>query len=108
MKVTGTGPGSTDLARDVNGAGSAAAVTSNKERRRATIAPEVDSGVSDKVAISGKAKEAAKAKAVAVAAPDVNEDKVAKLKAAVQNGTYRVDADKVADRLVDDHINTLF
>ena len=39
---------------------------------------------------------------------DVNEEKVARLKAAIQNGSYKVDAEKIADKMVDEHIGTIF
>ncbi len=58
--------------------------------------------------LSNKGRDVAKAKAAAMSAPDVNEQKVEKLKLAVSNGTYKVDADQVADRLVDEHINTMY
>ena len=60
------------------------------------------------MAISGKAKEASKIKEMAKEAPDVNESKVAKLKSAIQNGTYNVDAEAIADRLVDEHLDGMY
>jgi len=56
--------------------------------------------------ISGKAKEMAKAKAVASNAPDVREEKVAALKKRISEGSYSVDAQAVADRMVDEHMRT--
>jgi negative regulator of flagellin synthesis FlgM len=56
-----------------------------------------------KTEISGKAKEFAQAKAVASQAPDVREDKIAALKARIAAGTYQIDANKIADKMVDDH-----
>ena len=109
MKVTGTGPSSTDRTRDIGGSGAANSVGNSKDKRsRTSIAPEIDSGVSDKVAISGRAKDALKAKEIARSAPDVDDAKVARLKAAIQNGTYNVDAEKIADRLVDEHMMSSF
>jgi negative regulator of flagellin synthesis FlgM len=54
--------------------------------------------------ISEKGKEFAKAKAVANEAPDVREDKIAALKARIAEGKYKVDADAIADRMVDEHL----
>jgi negative regulator of flagellin synthesis FlgM len=54
--------------------------------------------------ISSKGKELAKAKAAASQAPDVREEKIAALKAKIAEGKYKVDADAVADKLVDEHI----
>jgi negative regulator of flagellin synthesis FlgM len=54
--------------------------------------------------ISSKARDLASAKAAATSAPDVREERIAELKRKIASGSYHVDADKVADRLVDDHI----
>ncbi len=106
MKVTGTGPG---LAENVRGSGGASTATEVREKRRGGRQPSAgDIGSGDKVSISSKAKDAAKATQIAKAAPDVDEEKVTRLKAAIQSGTYKVDADKIADRLVDDHMATAF
>ena len=106
MKVTGTGPNSTDKTRDVTGAGSAAVVGGTREKKRGGRTQGAETGSTDKVEISTKARESAKAKDIAKAAPDVNEEKIARLRSAIQNGSYKVDADKVADRLVDEHLAT--
>lgn len=63
----------------------------------------VDSGAA-KSEISGKARDMAQARAVAQAAPDVREDKIAALRERIAQGKYSVDAQKVADRLVDEHL----
>lgn len=55
--------------------------------------------------ISGKAKDAAKARSMAAAAPEVREEKIAELRRRIAEGKYKVDADAVADRMVDDHIS---
>jgi negative regulator of flagellin synthesis FlgM len=62
----------------------------------------------EKVEVSPRAKEAASARAAAKSAPDVREDKVARLKQSVQDGSYHVDAEKVAGHMVDDHLETMF
>jgi negative regulator of flagellin synthesis FlgM len=53
--------------------------------------------------ISGRAKEFAKARETAANTPDVREEKVAELKRRIQSGQYKVDADAVADRMIQDH-----
>lgn len=108
MKVNGTGPGSTDKARDVTGTSGAGAIGAPKNNRRGGKTDGVSSNVAERVAISSKAKDAAKAQEAARSAPDVDEAKVARLKAAIQGGSYKVDADKIADRLVDEHLATAF
>jgi negative regulator of flagellin synthesis FlgM len=99
MKVTGTGPGSIDKTRD---AGGASGVSTTKEKRRGGTESAGES--SERVAISGKAKDLARAKEVAKSAPDVDEARVARLKAAIEGGSYKVDAERVADKLVDEHL----
>ena len=54
--------------------------------------------------ISAKSREFAQAKAIADKTPDVREEKIAELKRRIAAGQYKVDADAVADRMVDDHI----
>lgn len=54
--------------------------------------------------ISSKAKDMAKAKQAAIDTPDVREAKIQELKNRIQSGQYKVSAEQVADRLVDDHL----
>jgi negative regulator of flagellin synthesis FlgM len=54
--------------------------------------------------ISTKARDLAKAKQVASQAPDVRESRIAELREKIQNKTYNVSAEAIADRLVDDHL----
>ena len=49
---------------------------------------------------SSEAKLANEALALAKAAPDARTDKVANIKAAIANGTYKVDSKAVADRMI--------
>ncbi len=56
--------------------------------------------------ISTRAKEFSKAKEAAASAPDVREQKIAELKKKISDGKYKVDAGAIADRLVDEHIQT--
>ena len=53
--------------------------------------------------ISDKAKDMAKAYSVASATPDVREDRIAELKKRIASGEYKVDSDKVADKMIGDH-----
>ena len=54
--------------------------------------------------ISLKSKEFSKAKASALRAPDVREERVHELKQRIAKGTYEVSPERVADRLVDEHL----
>lgn len=70
------------------------------------MAAKVSSEQSAKSEISPKAREFAAAKAIASQTPDVREEKIAALKRRISEGKYEVDAMKVADRLVDDHLSS--
>lgn len=59
-----------------------------------------------KAEISFKVKELAKAKDVAASAPDIREQKIAELKRKIEAGKYKVDAEAVADKMVDEHLRT--
>ncbi len=59
------------------------------------------------VSISSQAKSAARVKEAAGKIPDVDEAKVAKFKSAIESGAYKVNADAVADRMVDEHFKTM-
>ena len=59
-----------------------------------------------KLQISQKGKHAAKANAVATGAPDIREERVADLKNRIANGTYEVDRDALADRMVEEHLRS--
>jgi negative regulator of flagellin synthesis FlgM len=53
--------------------------------------------------ISGRAKEFAKAHSVAAATPDVREDRIAELKRRIASGEYKVDSEKVAEKMLGEH-----
>src|ERR1700737_2701696 len=78
-----------------------------KKGEKAAEAPSnapVSASGDAKTEISAKGKEFAKAKAVANDAPDVREEKIAALKARIADGKYKVDADAIADRMIDEHL----
>lgn len=57
-----------------------------------------------KVQLSTKAQDMKKIKELATAAPDVDEAKVARLQKLIDQGKYNVDAESVADKMVDEHM----
>lgn len=59
------------------------------------------SNTSSNVKWSANAKLADEALAIAKNSPDVRPDKVAALKAAIANGTYKVDSKALADRMIE-------
>ncbi len=61
----------------------------------------------DKVEISSFGKAYQVAKNAVKNAPDVREDRVAELKAQIQNGTYEVSSESFADKLLESYGRTL-
>jgi negative regulator of flagellin synthesis FlgM len=61
-------------------------------------------GESTRVELSPKAQEAKRIKELALAAPDVDEAKVAKFRKLIDEGKYNVDAKAIADKMVDEHL----
>ena len=53
--------------------------------------------------ISGKAKDFAKAHSIAAATPDVREDRIAELKKRIAAGEYKIDSEKVAEKMLSEH-----
>jgi negative regulator of flagellin synthesis FlgM len=66
--------------------------------------PEKSTAKADTVVISDAAKRIQEAKVQLDNIPDVREEKVAQLKEQVDNGTYQVDAEKTADKLIKEHL----
>lgn len=58
----------------------------------------------DKVDLSSLKEEVARLKAKAKEAPDIDEEKVARIKKALESGTYHVDATAVARSILKDHL----
>lgn len=54
----------------------------------------------DQLSLSSRAEEIKAARAALAETPEVRAERVAELKAQVQAGTYRVDPDKVAERIL--------
>ncbi len=58
----------------------------------------------DKVVLSPKAKEVQEATKLIKELPDIREEKVAKLKEQVDQGTYRIDGEKIAFKMLKESI----
>ncbi len=67
-------------------------------------ASSAEIGGSAKLNLSDRAQDIKKAKEVAMATPDVDEAKVAHFQKLIDEGKYKVDAESVADRMVDEHL----
>lgn len=69
---------------------------SGQENRDANVAPE------DRVEISSKAFDLNTLQAAVMQAPDVRPGKVADIKSQVDNGTYKISYEELAERLMGD------
>jgi len=94
---------SADAAKKAGKTDSAKTRSINPEEGQAAKSTSADGSTAE---ISFRAKEMAKAKEIAAAAPDTREGKIAELKNRIQSGEYSVSANKIADKLVDEHIKT--
>lgn len=78
---------------------------SDAARKTGDAAAAIGSSIgAAKAEISTKGKDFAKAREVAAKAPDVREDRVSDLKERIASGKYKVSADAIADRMVDEHL----
>jgi negative regulator of flagellin synthesis FlgM len=83
-------------------AGDASAAKKSSTTAEAGAAPA--SSQATKVELSPKAQDIKKIKELAMNAPDVDSNKDEKFKRMIADGTYKVDAKAVADRMVDEHM----
>ncbi len=79
--------------------------TVTNENRRRDDAAVTDSSAGartavDNVELTGTAKKLQQAEKLIADTGDVNKQKVAEVKLAIQNGSYRVDAEQVANKLL--------
>ena len=79
-------------------------VHDNNKNGPAAEQPDKSAPKTDTVVISDAAKRVQEARAQLDEIPDVREDKVAELRSQIQNGTYQVDAEKAADKLLREHL----
>jgi len=70
-------------------------------------AAEAAASSGDRVDISGRSKEMAKAHEALSATPEVRQNKVEDVKARLANGSYEVDADEVANKMILDFLNEM-
>ena len=72
----------------------------NKAGAPAEDKPEKTAIKSDTVVISDAAKRIQEARKQLDEIPDVREDKVSQLRSQIQNGTYEINADKIAGKMI--------
>jgi negative regulator of flagellin synthesis FlgM len=108
MRINNSGPNPlSNPAQDLRANETAKTYGAERSERgeRARRGESVSASDSAKAEISERARDLARAKSVAGSTPDVREEKIAELKRRIASGNYSVDSDKVADRMVDDHLH---
>jgi negative regulator of flagellin synthesis FlgM len=66
--------------------------------------PEKQTAKADTVVLSDTAKQLQEAQKQLESIPDVREDKVAQIKAQIENGTYEINEEKIADKMLTDSL----
>lgn len=108
MKITHNKVGQNLNTRDTAGADKAAenskvkGAGDNNSKAAATLM-DSDMGAT-RVDLSKRAQDMKKAKEIAMATPDVNEEKVARLQKLIDEGKYKVGAKDIADKMVDEEL----
>ncbi|HHT25865.1 MAG TPA: flagellar biosynthesis anti-sigma factor FlgM [Firmicutes bacterium] len=69
-----------------------------EERKKAVV--RHDAATKDQVSISAQAQDALRLRAAISEAPDIRTDKVNALRAAIAQGTYRVPAEAIAEKML--------
>jgi negative regulator of flagellin synthesis FlgM len=102
------------LIKDALGVGKKAvererAQETGRQGQKPAQAPEAGAGQggADRVEISGRSKEMAKAHEAVSSAPEVRGGKVEAIKERIAKGEYEVDADKVAEKMIVDFLNDI-
>ncbi|OFZ80589.1 MAG: flagellar biosynthesis anti-sigma factor FlgM [Bdellovibrionales bacterium RIFOXYD1_FULL_44_7] len=103
VNQTGTNPATSS---EVSGTQQAQKAAEARKTKKTDKTGNTSASGSTSADISAKGKEMARAKAAANNAPDVREQKIAELKRRIAEGKYKVDDKAVADRLVDNHLET--
>jgi negative regulator of flagellin synthesis FlgM len=62
--------------------------------------PTPSAAVGEKVRLSPKVRELQAARTVAAGIPEIRKEKVAAIRAQIEAGTYRVDSEKIAGKLL--------
>ncbi len=100
MKIgnSGVNPNIADLQKSTDKA-DMVSISSKKGRSPADLES------SSKVNVSQMAKDSSKIASLAKGAPDVDLEKVAKFKALINSGQYKVDANAIADKMIDQEMD---
>lgn len=67
-----------------------------------TVENAIGTNEATKVNLSSRAQDIKKAKDIAMATPEINEEKVSRLQKLIDEGKYKVDAKEIASKMVDE------
>jgi negative regulator of flagellin synthesis FlgM len=70
--------------------------------------PGAQPGVAERVSLSTKAKDIRQIRQLLDRIPDTREAKISELKQRIESGNYRIDAGKIADKMVGESLIDLF
>ena len=111
MKVSNTGPknvggGIANSGSSIAATGAAAETAKSTRSGKSPAAEALGAtvGSSAKVELSSRAQEMKRVKEMSTPSNDVDEAKVARLQALIDNGSYKVDAEAIAERLVSENL----
>ena len=104
MKVSNNAPSNSQLIDQTRNAEK----SSKLKEKDPSAQKAVDTSSGAKVDVSESAILMKRAAEMAKSAPDVRHDKVADLKKRIQSGTYQIQNDQIAERILSDHLNTDF
>jgi negative regulator of flagellin synthesis FlgM len=105
MKVSNNKIGNPSGNLDAAKTGKADPAAAKKDSTAAALLNKAQLASAANVNVSERAQMMAKAKEIAGSPMSVDEAKVARLQKMIDEGKYKVDADKIADRLVDEHMS---
>lgn len=93
--------------KSLEGRDQAAAVDKTGQKSATASGAQAQAVATDRVEISGRSKEMAKAAEALASTPVVRQDKVDEIKNRIQSDDYEVDADKVAQKMIVDFLGDL-
>jgi len=80
--------------------GSIGTLQNNKPEATSAGANAIEGPDQDKTTLSTASTSVGALTSAALASPEVRQDKVAALRSAIQNGEYRIEADKIAEAMI--------
>ena len=110
MKIThnkvGQNLNATDTQSEKASGASKAGNVKNGATSSEAVSPNSSASAATKVELSPRVQDIKKIKELAKNSPDVDVDKVARFKQMIDEGKYKVDAKAVAEKMVDEYMET--